>query len=117
MCDITNKNDYNSYNVPKVVCSENEDLLYISRAPVPASKSGDFVKAKRQVCVYSYPRNSLLDFGKCNSKSYNENIEDIEILRFFELGYKIKMIEVSDNPVAVDTVDDLVRAEKILMGL
>ena len=36
MCDITNKEDFISCNVPKVVCAENNDLLYMSRAPIPS---------------------------------------------------------------------------------
>ena len=116
MCDITDKEDFISYNVPKVVCSGNNDLLYMSRAPIPSNKSGDFVKAKRQVCIYSFPRDSLLKFANCSGKSPNESIEDIEIIRFLELGLKVRMVEVSDNPVAVDTEEDLLRAEKIISG-
>ena len=114
MCDITDKEDFISSNVPKVVCSENNDLLYMSRAPIPSSKSGDFLKAKRQVCIYSFPRDSLLRFAKCENKTLNESIEDIEIIRFLELGFKVRMIEVSKNPVAVDTKADLVRAKRII---
>ena len=44
----------------------------------------------------------------------NESIEDIEIIRFLELGFKVRMIEVSKNPVAVDTEEDLVRAKRII---
>ena len=116
MCDITDKEDFISYNVPKVVCSGNNDLLYMSRAPIPSNKSGDFIKAKRQVCIYSFPRDSLLKFANCSGKSPNESIEDIEIIRFLELGLKVRMVEVSDNPVAVDTEEDLLRAEKIISG-
>ena len=63
MCDIDDEKDFISYNVPKVVCSENNDLLYMSRAPIPSNKSGDFIKAKRQVCIYSFPRDALLKFS------------------------------------------------------
>ena len=114
MCDITAKEDFISYNVPKVVCSGNNDLLYMSRAPIPSNKSGDFIKAKRQVCIYSFPRDFLLRFAQCENKTLNESIEDIEIIRFLELGFKVRMIEVSKNPVAVDTEEDLVRAKRII---
>ena len=86
----------------------------MSRAPIPSSKSGDFLKAKRQVCIYSFPRDSLLRFANCENKTLNETIEDIEIIRFLELGFKIRMIEVSQNPVAVDTEEDLARAKLII---
>ena len=41
-------------------------------------------------------------------------MEDIEILRFFDLGIKIKMIKLNSNSVAVDEISDVKKAEKIL---
>ena len=40
-------------------------------------------------------------------KSPVENIEDIEILRFLEQGWDIKMIELDGSSIAVDTPNDL----------
>ena len=47
-------------------------------------------------------------------KSKLEKIEDIEILRFFELDIKIKMIKLNSNSVAVDEISDVVKAEKLI---
>ena len=47
-------------------------------------------------------------------KSKIEEMEDIEILRFFDLGIKIKMIKLNSNSVAVDEISDVKKAEKIL---
>ena len=41
-------------------------------------------------------------------------IEDIEILRFFYLNIKIKMIRLNSNSVAVDVLEDVKKAEKLL---
>ena len=41
-------------------------------------------------------------------------MEDIEILRFFDLDIKIKMIKLNSNSVAVDEIKDVKKAEKIL---
>ena len=41
-------------------------------------------------------------------------MEDIEILRFFDLGIKIKMIKLNSNSVAVDEISDVAKAERIL---
>jgi 3-deoxy-manno-octulosonate cytidylyltransferase (CMP-KDO synthetase) len=43
-----------------------------------------------------------------------EEIEDIEILRFLELGYDVKMIELSKDSVAVDVSEDI---EKVISRL
>ena len=113
-CAIENEDDFLSPNVPKVVVGVDNTLLYISRAPIPANKSRSFTTADRQVCIYSFPRESLLKFGRFNKKSLNENIEDIEILRFIDNGYRVKMIRVSDAQIAVDTESDLKRASSLL---
>jgi len=47
-------------------------------------------------------------------KSKLEKIEDIEILRFFELDTKIKMIKLNSNSVAVDEISDVEKAEKLI---
>ena len=47
-------------------------------------------------------------------KSKLEKIEDIEILRFFELDTKIKMIRLNSNSIAVDEISDVAKAEKLI---
>ena len=47
-------------------------------------------------------------------KSKLEKIEDIEILRFFELDTKIKMIKLNSNSIAVDEISDVAKAEKLI---
>ena len=71
-------------NIPKVITNENDDLIYISRAVIPNSKNKKYydVIYKKQVCIYSYFKNDLNEFISFGKKSYIENIEDIEILRF-----------------------------------
>ena len=107
MCPIKNEDDFRSPHVPKVVTRKDDRLLYMSRAPIPANKQLGFEKAMKQVCIYAYPRDVLLTFGSLKEKTPLESIEDLEILRLLELGYEVKMIEVSDSSIAVDTPYDL----------
>jgi len=46
---------------------------------------------------------------------FAQNIEDIEILRFFDLGINIKMIRINSKSKAVDTIKDKIKVEKILL--
>lgn len=39
--------------------------------------------------------------------SKNKEIEDIEILRLLELGYKVKMVKMSNNSISIDSKSDL----------
>jgi len=109
MCPILSEEDFRSASVPKVVTREDGQLLYMSRAAIPTDKKLSFSKAMKQVCIYAFSRKALEDFGGCNHKSALESIEDIEILRFLELGYDIGMVEVSDSSIAVDFPEDVER--------
>lgn len=111
---IKNKEMFNSPNIPKVVFDKNENLLYMSRAPIPSNKKKNFIKAWRQVCIYSFPYKCLKDFSSVKKKSLLESIEDLELNRFIEMGYKVKMLKMSDKSLAVDTATDLRKVRKIL---
>ena len=104
---IHKKKEYLSRTIPKVIIKENGDLMYMSRSPIPGNKSNKFIEAKKQICVYSFPLKALQFFVQNPHKSPVEKIEDIEILRFLEMGWRIKMIEMSGDSVAVDTPQDL----------
>jgi len=94
-------------SVPKVVFNEKGNLLYMSRAPIPGNKSKNFIAGWRQVCVYAFPKKALEQFSRFKRKSLLEDIEDIEILRFMEFGYEVKMIKLSDDSIAVDHPEDV----------
>ena len=107
---IDKNEDYNSLTIPKVVFRPDSRLLYMSRSPIPGNKQGNFRKSWRQICVYGFPKQSLLSFFEFDKKTTLEQEEDIEILRFLELGYDVRMVELSSDSIAVDTAED---AEKV----
>ena len=110
-CEIDTEEQYRSQTIPKVVMREDQRLLYMSRAPIPTNKQHEYVKAWRQVCVYAFPKKALEAFSQRTSKTELEQIEDIEILRFLEMGWEVRMVELSKMSIAVDTPDDVVLAE------
>jgi len=114
MCQINEEDDFRNPNIPKVVTQKDGRLLYMSRAPIPTNKKLEFEKAMKQVCIYAYPRDVLIAFGSLKEKTPLESIEDLEILRLLELGYKVKMIEVSGSSVAVDTPKDLEKVRAMI---
>lgn len=111
---ISQHEEYTSRTVPKVVVKENNELMYMSRSPIPGNKDGNFKKAFKQICVYAFPKESMQFLLKNNSKSSMEEIEDIEILRFLEGGWRIKMLELLPNTIAVDTPEDLIRVQAVI---
>ena len=48
------------------------------------------------------------------SQRKNRSIEDIEILRFIEAGYRVQYIEVDSETVAVDTQNDLEKVNRLI---
>lgn len=112
-CWIETEAEYRSRSVPKVVLREDGRLLYMSRAPVPGTKEDTFRFARRQVCVYAFPRAALAAFAAAPQKTPHESLEDIEILRFLEMGHEVVMIELSALSIAVDTPQDLDRVRAL----
>jgi len=107
MCKIKTDEEFRSFTVPKVVTSKTGRLLYMSRSPIPITKSNDFEFAYKQVCIYAFSRELLKFFYLQQHKTTIENVEDIEILRFIENDIPVKMIEVKSSSIAVDVPEDI----------
>lgn len=110
---VSDTEDPNSINIPKVITTEDNKLVYMSRAALPAFKDDKNAPQhyKKQVCIYAFTRNELKQFADFGRKSELEASEDIEILRFLELGTNIHMIETQPGSLAVDTPEDVARVE------
>ncbi len=113
-CEISSEEEFRSPSVPKVVCTAAGRLLFISRAPIPTTKELTFLGARRQVGLYGFRRDALGAFTATSSKTPLESIEDIEILRFLEIGYEVRMIDVPSGGLAIDTPADLKTAHQLL---
>jgi 3-deoxy-manno-octulosonate cytidylyltransferase (CMP-KDO synthetase) len=100
--------------IPKVVTNLQDEMIYISRNPIPGTKFGNGDNPKKQVCIYAFNREHLSTFTQYGQKTPLEFQEDIEILRFIEMGYKVKMIMLDNESYAVDYPDDINTVEKYL---
>ena len=109
MCPILSEEEFQSRSVPKILSAPDGRLLYATRSPAPGNKEGTFQGAYKQVCVYSFSRSCLEAFTAQQEKTPLEEIEDIEILRFLELGFEVRMVEVSQASIAVDHPEDVAR--------
>jgi 3-deoxy-manno-octulosonate cytidylyltransferase (CMP-KDO synthetase) len=126
---ITEAEDVLSHDVVKVVTDQNNFALYFSRSPIPFPR--DFVKNygtleialqnepdlinnfKKHTGLYVYRREFLLEFTKMQ-QSKSEKIEMLEQLRALENGAKIKVIQVKESSIGVDTFEDFERVKKLL---
>ncbi len=102
-----------NFTVPKVITNKDNIGIYLTRSATPYPKGKIDFDYYKQVCVYGFTPEALQFF--CNSERGKiESIEDIEILRFIEAGYKVQYIEVKSDTVAVDTEKDLEKVNKIM---
>ena len=114
VCKINDEALFRSGTIPKAVMRADGRLLYMSRAGIPTNKKHEFITSWRQVCVYAFPKKSLEAFKAQKVKTPLEQIEDIEILRFLELGWEVRMVPLSTQSVAVDTPEDIVKVEQVI---
>ncbi len=113
--DIGKKENPKNINIPKVVLSRKSDLIYISRKAIPGTKEKNKrIIFNKQVCIYAFSKSELNIFRKYGKISELEKLEDIEILRFFEIGKPIKMVRLSKTTLAVDKKSDIKLVEKFL---
>lgn len=110
---ITNMNDVVNINVVKVITSIYGFALAYSRFPIPYPKESNTVY-KRQIGLYAIKRDTILKFPSL-SIGYLEQSEGVEMFRFLENGFRIKMVEVLDSgSIPVDNPSDISRVEEIL---
>jgi len=114
--EIKSEEEFRRESIVKVVFDYDENLLYASRAAIPTNKKLEFVKAYWQVCLYAFSPESLERFVS-SKKTRLELIEDVELLRLMELGYKIKMVHLSGNSMSVDVPEDVKKIKEIINGL
>lgn len=117
MTKIIDPVDVVNNTVPKVITNEQGIGIFLTRAPAPYPKGSIGFSYYKQVCVYGFRSDALkffCEYGKKYGKAKIEAIEDIEILRFIENGYKIQYVEVDSQTVAVDTQKDLEKVRAIV---
>jgi 3-deoxy-manno-octulosonate cytidylyltransferase (CMP-KDO synthetase) len=112
MTEIHDPVDLINFTVPKVIAAEDGRGVFLTRSAAPFPKGNIDAKYYKQVCVYGFTPDALrfyCDYGKAHGKAKIEAIEDIEILRFIENGYRVQYLEVDSETIAVDTPNDLKR--------
>ncbi|OFX13814.1 MAG: 3-deoxy-D-manno-octulosonate cytidylyltransferase, partial [Armatimonadetes bacterium RBG_16_58_9] len=99
-------------NQVKVVVSLDNYALYFSRSPIPYERKPlENRGIQGHVGLYAYTRDFLLTYASLE-RTPLEKAESLEQLRVLEHGYRIKMVEVADRALGVDTEQDLKRARE-----
>ena len=109
---IKNDSEINNPNNVKVITDNNSNAICFSRMPLPYNRSGNDIKYYKHVGIYAFRKKALHKFSNLK-KSKLEIAEMIEAMRFVENGMKIKILEVKNNYVGIDTIEDLIKARKM----
>lgn len=112
--------DFFAPNVVKVVCKENGDAMYFSRAPIPFARdhfarSQDSLPAGmmayRHVGLYAYRAGFLRAYARL-APSPQESVESLEQLRALWHGYRISVLVAAHLPMpGVDTPEEAARMQ------
>ena len=113
MISLKSNNDIINPNNVKVIVDKNNNSIYFSRNVIPFNRSNYKIKYFKHVGIYAF-RNSFLNEFKNYIQSDLEKTEMIEAIRVIENGKKIKMIEIFNEHISIDTIDDFKIAESIL---
>lgn len=113
MFEITVEDEISNPNNVKVVLDQNGFALYFSRSviPYPREKNAG-VRYMQHIGIYAFRKQALLDFYSLPMKSL-EASEKLEQLRYLEFGKRIKMIEVAEKSIGIDTPEDMEKARRM----
>jgi len=110
---ITSEDELLNPNVVKVVTDREGFACYFSRAPIPFHRERPADPAQwghRHLGIYVYRRDFLLRIAAMPAVAL-ELTEGLEQLRALHHGFRIRVADVEEAGVEVDTPEDLKRAE------
>ncbi len=108
--EITEDDEINNPNNVKVVVDQNNYALYFSRSVIPYPREKNVgVRYLQHIGIYAFRKQALLDFYNLPMQSL-EASEKLEQLRYLEFGKRIKIVEVSEKSIGIDTPEDLEKA-------
>lgn len=112
---VKNEAEYGDPCSVKVVMDKNGRAMYFSRSPIPFFRNGrpELAGVYKHIGIYAYTRNALIDFANLD-KTFCEEAENLEQLRFLENGYVISCVKTDYSSKGVDTPRDLEEVVKIL---
>lgn len=115
MTRIESQQEFENPNAVKVVFGRDGFALYFSREPIPSRKNyrGDNLPMWKQLGLILFSRRALLDFSRI-APTPLEIVESVDMNRFLEHGFKIKMIPTGQPTFGVDVPADRELIEPLL---
>jgi len=105
--------DVDNHNNVKVVTDANDFANFFSRSPIPHNRSNSFDQYYKHIGIYAFRKKALIEFPEMFISEI-EKAEKIEALRFIYNDKKIKLLEIHNNIISIDTEEDFIEAEKFI---
>lgn len=114
-CFEADLNDLNDPAEIKVVCDNQMNALYMSRAPIPSQAHEEKrTKFFKQVCVMPFQWGFMKKFNHELKPTTLELQESVEMNRAIQHGFKVRMVETEFQTKSVDNENDRIDAEKLM---
>jgi len=104
------EDEWNDPNEIKVVCSISNQVLYMSRSPIPSNEGVVTLAATKQVAIMPFRMRMLRQFQSL-AMAPLETIESVELVRALEHGIPVLAIPTKFRNVSVDDLQGLREAE------
>ena len=113
-CPLDRETGYLDPNVVKVLCGQKHQALYFSRSPIPFYRNPIEVPVFHHLGLYAFRQDFLETYTQLPSTPV-EQCEGLEQLRVLEHGYTIRVCETAKAVVEVNTAEDLVKAQNLVL--
>lgn len=112
-CDLREPAEVFDHNVVKLTLRADGCALAFSRQPIPYPHTAIRPTYHRQLGLYGFTGPGLHAFATTTPGPV-ERAEGIEMLRLLEHGVPVHMVKVNETGIAVDTPQDLERAQSLM---
>jgi 3-deoxy-manno-octulosonate cytidylyltransferase (CMP-KDO synthetase) len=110
-----NEAEWEDRNEVKVTIDINNDVLMMSRSPLPSNYWNIIGPRYKQVAIMPFRKKFLIDFQKMQPTSL-ELAEQVELMRAVESGVKVHTALSNFKTVSVDTDSDRAEAELVMIS-
>jgi 3-deoxy-manno-octulosonate cytidylyltransferase (CMP-KDO synthetase) len=105
-CPIDLDTSHDDPNTVKVVCDQNMDAIYFSRAAIPHFRNQVSAPVYHHLGLYAFSRRFLTRYAEMRPTPL-EQCEALEQLRVLEHGHRIRVMLIDAPIVEVNTPEDL----------
>lgn len=107
--------DLNDKNTIKVVVDKNKSALFMTRCNIPSNPIPG-LNVGKQICIIPFKSSALKLYSKLKATPL-EIAESVDMNRFIENGYKVKMVPISLLSHAVDNFEDIKIVEELINSI